>query len=204
MKDKIKQLLGDGHPASVVAAAIGCSEGYISQLLAQEEFRAEVQQLKLSRLGDNTARDGKYDKIEDKLLAKLDEAADMIYKPQEILRALKITNEAKRRGGMSAGADVGAGQNNLVRLNMPVFVQQNFILNAKSEVVEVAGRSLATINAKELAKELMQDATPAGQHDASSIHNVTRNANRIPPRIGEQNEHQELGIPHHQLQTAIR
>lgn len=101
---QILQLLGAGGCTPVqVAAALGCSQGRISQLMAQEEFSRQVVGARAKSLAAATDRDRKYDALEDRLVSRMDTLLPTMFKPLEVLRALQVVNGAKRRGTQEIG-----------------------------------------------------------------------------------------------------
>ena len=132
---KALDLLGSGVQPVQVAAAIGVSEGYISQLLSDEQFQLAVAQKRYDSLLAASARDASYDAIEDELLQKLKTSLAFMTKTGEILAAIKVINGAKRRGATSA---VGAQANSqVVQLVLPAGVRARFAQDAQGQVVEV-------------------------------------------------------------------
>ena len=132
---KALDLLGSGVQPVQVAAAIGVSEGYISQLLSDEQFQLAVAQKRYDSLLAASARDASYDAIEDELLQKLKTSLAFMTKTGEILAAIKVINGAKRRGASSA---VGAQANSqVVQLVLPAGVRARFAQDAQGQVVEV-------------------------------------------------------------------
>jgi hypothetical protein len=156
MKDRILALLGNGVAPEATAAAVGCTPAYISQLLKEPDFAAKVAELRCANLTQATERDGKYDTLEDKLLAKLEDLIPFMIKPMEVVKALSAMNSAKRRG---AGAESSSTVNNIVVLQLPQVIKNRFQVNDKQEVVEVDGRTLLTIDGSKLLKELKNATT---------------------------------------------
>lgn len=157
-RNKIKEMLGFHIPNNVVASALGVSESLISQLLSEEEFAREVQDLKLKNTLQHVTRDREYDSIEDTLINKLKEKLEnglSFTKPSEILAAIRIVNGAKRR---STPSEVGttAGARALINLQLPTGTEfaARFVLNGNNQVIEVAGRPLATMGAKSVISQL--------------------------------------------------
>lgn len=142
MDEKIKRLLGRGLQQAVVASAVGCSESYVSQLMAREDFAAAVNELRVAALEADSGREERMASIEDKITEKLEKAIPYMMKPMELLNAYKVIN-GRKRGGESSS--VVAPVTQVVQVTLPVFVQQNFLSNKNNEIVEVAGRSLATL-----------------------------------------------------------
>jgi hypothetical protein len=157
LKDRIKQLLGEGLNPSVVANAVGCTPGFVSQLLADENFKQDVTELRVSKLTAATGRDRRYDNVEDTLLGKLETAIPLLFRPVEILAALRIINQATRRGASADQAPVT--YKTVVNLNLPEIARTKLVLNQDNQVIEIAGRAMATMPANVLLKQLgVEDA----------------------------------------------
>lgn len=156
MKDRLLALLGNGVAPSAAAAAVGCDPSYVSQLLKDTGFATKVAELRSASLVAATERDNKWDSLEDKLLAKLDDLLPFMMRPMEVVKALAAVNNAKRRG---VGADSNAQVTNIVVLQLPQVVRQRFQLNDRQEVVEVEGRTLLTIDGAQLLKGLRNGTT---------------------------------------------
>lgn len=156
MKDKIKQLLGLNLPNNVVASAVGVSESYISQLLSEESFAKEVSELRIVSLSESVERDQAYNKIEDALLEKVQEQLDNgmfgAANPRLILQALQVVNSAKRR---SAPQELHSQMSRPVAtLILPIAIAAKFVIDSKSQVVEVEGETMATMPASGVMKKL--------------------------------------------------
>lgn len=161
MKERILEMLGNGVPQVAVAAALGVSESYISQLMGDPEFAEEVALRRFQQLQAHTARDSKYDSIEDKLLEKLEHALPQLMKPGEITGVLKVINAAKRRGVVQQ--ELPVGQSQTVVLNIPQVLVNKFSTNIQQQVIEVAGKPLLTIPAEQLLKKV------GASHDTNLI-----------------------------------
>lgn len=152
IKDQIRNLLGGGIPPRQVSLAVGCEESYISQLMQEEEFSQAVLAQNIIRLQSQSARDGKYDMLEDRLLEKLEQALPMMVNPDKILRAITVVNGAKRRG---AAQDAPIAQiTNVIHLNLPTMIVNRYQTNAQNEVVEVNGQGLVAMPANALLDRL--------------------------------------------------
>lgn len=150
--ERALSLLGSGVAAEAVASALGVTPSYISQLLSDENFAAQVSQLRFETLSKHNERDSKYDTLEDKLLGKLENTVGLLMRPMDILRAIKVVNEAKRRGQSSEDSIVN--QHNLVSINMPVQVVQQFTTNIHNQVIAAGEQTLVTVPSGELADKL--------------------------------------------------
>jgi len=145
-KQQVKELLGNGLPVSVVASAVGCTDSYITQLLADEEFSAEVARLRVVALQANNQRDGSINGIEDTLISKLKEGVEsgFFYKPRDLLHAFAVVNSAKRRG--TVNADSATLQNTtVINLTIPAAVARRFTIDSRGEVLQVDEQTLVTM-----------------------------------------------------------
>lgn len=154
-KQQVKELLGAGLAVGVVASAVGCTDSYITQLLAQEEFAAEVSQLRILSLAGDKKRDASIDNIEDRLLAKLSTSLDegAFYKPHELLRAFAVINNAKRRASLGNSGDLSQ-HNTVININIPAPVARKFTINQQGEVLQVDNQTLVTMPTGQLLKNL--------------------------------------------------
>lgn len=168
--EKIKELLSNGLSNEVVATAVGVHPSYISQLMSDEAFSAEVISRRTQTLADVTVRDRSWDGLEDKLLAKMHELVDnqMIYKPQDVLRAVVVVNNAKRRGNTAQESLVV--HQNIVNLNIPAQVLNTYTKNITGEVIEVTSpegqqQTLVTMPAATLMSKLAEQHQGKKEYD---------------------------------------
>lgn len=159
-RNKIKEMLGFNIPANVVASALGISDGLVSQLLSEEDFAKEVHELRIASSLQHVTRDKEYDSIEDTLIERLKERLENplhFTKPSELLAAIRVINGAKRRSVPTELSGAGSGRT-VLALQLPANTEfaARFVLNDKSQVVEVAGRPLATMGAKGVIAKLEQ------------------------------------------------
>lgn len=162
MRERILQLLGSGLAPVVVAQTVGCDPSYISQLLSEEQFAMEVAKLRAAGLEKVTARDNKYDELEDTFLAKLEELVPFMLKPREVLDAISRLNAAKRRAQVGMAASGEVGRTTIIQLVLPVSVVKNFELNSDGEVTKVGDRNLVNLPATTLMESLKLDS--GGNH----------------------------------------
>jgi hypothetical protein len=149
------KLLGSGISNDQVASALGVTPAVISQLLAEPEFAEQVTALRVEQLQANTARDEKIDDLEDRVLQKLKTNIGLMLKPDQLLRAFQIINNAKRRGQVATAVD-NAGAT-LVNLTMPTSIIQqysHFDINNAGQVIKAGGKDLRTIESNELMNQL--------------------------------------------------
>lgn len=168
--EKIKELLSNGLSNDVVATAVGVHPSYVSQLMSDEVFSAEVIARRTQTLADVTVRDRSWDGLEDKLLIRMHEIVDnqMIYKPQDVIRALVVVNNAKRRGNTAQESLVV--HQNIVNLSIPAAVVNNYTKNITGEVVEVTSpdgqqQTLVTMQAATLMSKLAEQHQGKKEYD---------------------------------------
>src|SRR5579859_6436223 len=168
-RERAAKLLGNGIAQEIVASALGVTPSYISQLLADESFAQEVTQLRLINLENASERDGKYDKLEDTMLEKLEELSGYMTKPREVLGALAVLNKAVRRG-VRQEQQPQVKQDTVV-IQMPVAIQNKFIVNHANQVIAIGAddtekpalKDLTTITSRALLEHISRSKLPPQQ-----------------------------------------
>lgn len=145
VEQRALELLGNGVSPEQTAAALGVSPSRISQLLSEDHFAQAVTQRRYEALCKHNERDNNYDSLEDRLLKKMEDLLPMMVRPMEVLKALQIVNQAKRRG--SNNIDGSAEQKPIIELTIPVTILQQFTTNQLGQVVQAGSQSLETIQA---------------------------------------------------------
>lgn len=173
-------LLGSGVSTEQTAAALGVTPSAISQLLADQEFADQVAHLRYENLQSHNRRDDKYNDLEDDLLKKLKENLSLIMRPEQIMRALAMVNNAKRRG-QSAPEQVSESAT-ILTLVLPTQIVQKFETNANNQVISTGEQSLHTMPSSTLLKHIETTAaaeekerqlpTPASPEDIDSEQQV--------------------------------
>lgn len=151
MRDQIIELLGKGIPAAQVAAAVGCDDSYISQLLSSPEVYSRVTELRSAHFSEYVAEDEKLNTAEAAALDRVCSLVPFITRPTEAVRVFGVLNAAKRRA-VNAESSMPVVQT--VSIELPEAARVSFTLTADRQVIEVAGRSMATMPAKSLAARL--------------------------------------------------
>lgn len=154
-KQQVKELLGNGLPVSVVASAVGCTDSYITQLLADEEFSAAVSRLRVVALQANNQRDGKINSIEDMLISKLKEGVEsgFFYKARDLLQAFSVVNSAKRRGTVQAES-AALANTTVINLTIPAAIARRFTIDSRGEVLQVDEQTLVTMPTGQLLNSI--------------------------------------------------
>ena len=158
-------MLSAGLEASVIARAVGCEPGYITQLMDDEGFRDEVQTARVMNLTDATARDKRLTTLEDAAIGRLEATLPMVMKPMEAAKILQIVNNTKRRGAELSGGNSTGGAP-IVNLMLPEAARVSFTFNASNQIVDVEGRSMAPLPTNRLVQMAAQrratiEAAPA-------------------------------------------
>ena len=133
----IEQCLQQGFKAVEIAAALGCSESYVSQLIAAHP------KLQAAKAGLDSAYediDSLYDRIEKRALEELEKRMAVCTKPMELVRIAQAMNIAKRRSKAPVGALEAGGNGTTVTVTVPqqVAVQQ-FQFNAHNQAIALVG-----------------------------------------------------------------
>ena len=154
MQDKILDLLSRGLSQAEVSRALGVSESYISQLLAEPDFKADLEKLRAARATIHSEIDDKYDKVEKTVVDRLSEIIStkvQLLPPSELLKIAKFANEAKRR---HAPVDPSTQQRQLptIVINLPSanIPQLQVVTSPNNEVLEIGGQSLVPMATKTL------------------------------------------------------
>jgi hypothetical protein len=156
IEEKALTLLGAGVSPEQTANTLGVTPSAISQLLSREDFAIEVTQLRYEALSRHNSRDAKYDELEDKLLAKMEDLLPLMMRPREVMSALRDVNAAKRRG-QSAPEQIH-NQQTVVSITIPVQIVNRFVSNQHNQVVQAGDQELLTIQSGSLLKQFKGDS----------------------------------------------
>lgn len=148
VRDLALEMLAQGLQGSVVAATIGVTESYISQLMGDEDFAAAVQAKRVEQSQEDQKYDDKLARVEEVYLDRIEQKAGMA-NLQQSMQAFKILNAAKRKKDRSlqpATQNIGA----IVNIQLPVVLAPKYIMNQQSEIVEVEGKTMVAATPKNL------------------------------------------------------
>jgi transcriptional regulator with XRE-family HTH domain len=151
-EEKALNLLGAGVQAEQVAAALGVSPSYISQLLSQEDFSAAVSALRYESLQRHNVRDSKLDALEDAIIEKLEQTLPLVMRPMELTRMLTSVNGAKRRGTSTPDAILTKQQ--VVNITIPTVIKNKFVTNIHNQVVQAGEQQLVTMQSGTLLENI--------------------------------------------------
>ena len=186
-REKALKLLGTGVSVEQTASAIGVTPARISQLLAEDEFAAQVSELKYKNLLSHSERDTRLDTLEDKLIDKIEHLMPLIMRPMEAIKALQTVNGAKRRG--SQGLAGATANQTVVQIALPTMITQKFVTNVQNQVIQAGDQQLLTIQSGTLLKNIqaenpetvgaIQQANSATHSFTSEVQNDAGNLQRI-------------------------
>lgn len=151
------ELLGKKVPAAHVCTATGLSPSYLHEMMQDEMFMGRIVSIQTTKLHKATVRDESYNRIEDKLLERLEAQIPGLVDPEKTAKVLKIVNSAVRRGSGEVNGGETHVTNNVVQLTMPdhllkMFQNQNseIVLNENKEVVQVGNTQLGRMDSTKL------------------------------------------------------
>ena len=153
-KAALAPLLAAGQNRTEAARQLGITPSAVTQLAAQDDVKEAIRTQQLKRA---TELDAKYDAIEDKLLSQLERTVPLLMRPGEIAKVLQVVNGAKRRG-VAASAPTGPAQ--ILQLNLPIAIQNRFVVNSSNQVVSAGAQDLITISTGGVQKLLEASNAP--------------------------------------------
>lgn len=168
MKDRIIEMLGNGIPPSAVANAVGCDPSYVSQLMSDDGVRAIVAEAKLKDIESSIKVDNMIEDIERLALERMRSLIPFCSRPLEAIRMFEAVNGAKKRTPETTGVLTPTAP--IVQINISAAAAVAFKLSSDQQIVEIDGRSTATLPTKSLntllkerqdARPLITDATTA-------------------------------------------
>lgn len=169
---------GRGFKQVEIARTVGVEESYVSQILSTPEYAALVEQFAVAQTEENERFDEKLDKTEATALEIVARKLNMATNLRDALNAATRLNAMKRRRDTAPATR--APQATVVPLILPQIAVVNYVANAKSEIVEVEGRtmlsaspaSLEALAQKVLGRELrkpVENAVPLPQDSRAEV-----------------------------------
>lgn len=152
VEDRAMRMLGNNLSPEIVAQATGVSVSRISQLLSDSTFAASVMELRCGILQKHNDRDNAYDEMEDTLIAKMRDLIPYMYKPGEVLHAIRIINNAHRRGSVVSHNEGVAAT--VVNITLPTIITQRFITDINNQVITAGTQDLVTVQSSQMNKML--------------------------------------------------
>lgn len=150
----IIKYLAQGLPQEQVASIVGCTPGYISQLVSKADIQEQIEHHKKQYLVEKGQQeeDKEYNNLEKEVRKHLLE--QMPYADYKDL--IKLAEVLNRRKEKPAPAAQNNTQVNVTVLNVPAAAIPEFAVNSNNEVIGVGETSLAPMSAKGV-KELFAE-----------------------------------------------
>lgn len=149
IRDRVVKLLGQNIQQSVVAAAVGVSDSYVSQLLAEEGVSEEIAKLRAEKLEEAVQQAETIDTVKKLALAKIKGQLPFAKSPLEAARVFQILDNAKRVDA-NPTADTAGVQTVQIVLPASVRGSVRIQINEQNQVIDVEGRSMAPLPSKAL------------------------------------------------------
>lgn len=146
-KEHAIQLLAQGIPTSQVAAAVGVSDSYISQLKADEEVQRAISEKQAAHSIADSNFDDTLERAESLALEKIEKNLPFANMGQA-LAAFRILNSARRRKDEVLQKDTAISVT--VNLTLPANNIPRYITNQANEIIEVEGKTMLSASAKTL------------------------------------------------------
>ena len=154
MRDRIMEYLANGVKAARVASIVGCSPGYVSQLVNDPEFKAELEAkmtIQTASSSENSL-DTKYDAVEHELMDAMSEALVGAELPA-ITHALRTVADIRLKKTMlknpAPANPLGAHNLTVVNVTLPIHaLRDNPVveLNSQGEILAINKTNLAPLS----------------------------------------------------------
>lgn len=155
IKQRALEMLALNMPQSAVAGRLGITEGAVSQLMADPAFLEALESKRVQISEKDQAFDDKLEKAEEDALDRI-AARVQFGNLRDSLSAFKVLNSARRR--KDSQQHTPTNQGTAVLINMPVTLIPQFVINQKSEVVEVDGKTMLSASPAQMNK-IMEERT---------------------------------------------
>ena len=146
-KEHAINLLAQGIPTSQVAAAVGVSDSYISQLKADEEVQRQIAEKQAAHSIADSNFDSTLERAEALALEKIEKSLPFANMGQA-LAAFRILNSARRRKDEFVQKDAAVSVT--VNLTLPANNIPRYITNQANEIIEVEGKTMLSASVKTL------------------------------------------------------
>lgn len=152
-QETIARYLAQGLKPSQVASLVGVTPAYISQLAKQPDFMSEVETRREAQTGAESETEerinSKYLALEDKLLDKINEAAEFA-ESRDLSRFLEVvTNRHDKRLARQRPAQTQTV--NVVAISLPAHAAPAplaYQLNDQSQITAIGNRLMAPLSAE--------------------------------------------------------
>lgn len=151
-EERVIEAMGKGLSAEKAALALGISPSTISSILSSELVSSKIQEARFTNLQKHNAQDDLADRVEQKVLKRLDETIAMEFNPVKLAGIYARVNSAKRRGQSAPESLLSSKET--VSIRLPQVTINNFTTNIQNQVVQVGSQELVTIQSGSLLKQV--------------------------------------------------
>lgn len=155
---RILNYLCGGATPQQAASACGVDESYVSQLKSEEDFQIQVAE-KLSKDFEVAIKiDENYTEVEKVLSERLRTLTGYMTNADQVARILKTVSAIPKKvqQRIPLNAEVNGSAIAPVSLAIPIVAKNVFIINPNSEVVQLNGKELVTLNSSSM-ESLLKD-----------------------------------------------
>lgn len=184
-REKIIEMLGHGVSQTVVAQAVGVSDGYVSQLLEIEEVREAVAEKKSGKLAAHIETDGSIEDSERKALRLISKKLDNpLVSLSDATKTFAVLNAARKKSEIGATGN-NAGAVDMVTFVLPKAAKIMIQINTDNQIVEVDGKTTAPLPSKALPSLQRQLAI---QDRVKELLDRQQVIHSVPPHVEEVRE----------------
>jgi hypothetical protein len=150
VREKLLGFLAAKVPQTTAAAAAGVSDAYVSQLMREPDFLAELAARSAGSLEADIKHDSTIESVEAKALETLEKKLPFVRSALEAGRIFQILNSAKKRATIDPASAGLAGAARTVTIVLPAASRPGLKFNSDNQVIEVEGRVMAPLPSREL------------------------------------------------------
>jgi hypothetical protein len=180
MKEKIKHYLMSGLKPVDICTILGCSAGYISQLLKDENFKRDVEAgMTSGSITQDERMDARYDNLETRIVENMALAAEgaalgELSRAMDSVTRARVEKAKLRLPGYGQPTTV---IQNLVSVSLPAhaLAAPTITLNEQSEVIAIDNKPMAPLSAdgvKNLFTQLQARKAANEFEEVSHVSNV--------------------------------
>lgn len=163
--DRIAHLLASGLTTSITASVAGVSPAYVSQLKADPDFQAHVNELKMELVEEESTTEKELTTYSDKLLGAEHKVVDHILDRLNMmedrtaiaaLREIGARHDAMRKQALVGTVVKDLGKNGgtlrMIELTIPAVAAPDLHFGSNNEIVQIGNRSIAPMPTATLQK----------------------------------------------------
>ena len=150
VREKLLGFLAAGTSQAAAALATGVTDGYVSQVIQEPEFMQALATLRAGRLDEYIKHDETIESLENKTLRVIEQKLPFVRSAIEAANIFKILNTARKQATPDGSANSSVGGTQQVNIVLPKAAQVAIQMNTLNQVIEISGRSMATLPSRSL------------------------------------------------------